>query len=308
MRMARLAKEGELTLENAMEIFENTTKVFEDEMYLNLLHNAKQPEVVRYVFSKSINMNPRERTKWICDILGKQISSFNQGKCELVPGEPQYEIALVCLEFLQKARRQWLNSSLDHPILDLVQNGNLALAEKLFECGFAIPDHIPGGVHLVKGDTSKILRYLVKHGFDMSGEEYSVYDLMKSKKIGASDFELYLKHGLDHYFKRIESNWLVLALQESCFGIAAVVYENGLRLRKYEHGKGMYREMQEQIDQFVKIMAKKKTLAKFKAWRFDRPGSPFAQIPEGLVIEMLEPIAELEKEIVLSELYARLYL
>lgn len=307
IRMYGLLSTGSETLENVQEVFENATDEFNDDFKaIDLLYGSVNAEVVKYVLSKSVNMDLHERAREVRNILQKKLEDNYYNNCELVPGEPEYEIVLACLEEIKNDNHPKLNAALDYNLERLVERGNLPLIKLFVESGFVLPSSICSGIANIKSNTVETINFLVEHGFDIRLDGQSFLDLMMSKYITAADFELYLKHGLPLDYKFVGSNWLELALKAGCVDIAELFFEKGLKLslRKLKSGY-IYTDMELNVSKFVHMMTMKKVFEKVKLMFIGNgeEDSILSYMPREMIHEMTMPLLEVEKNEFLKELY-----
>lgn len=325
MELFHAINNGQETLEQVQAVFEDAAyDSMEDLKDISFLEHSSRPEVISYLISKSVNVDPKERARLIRGILGRKLSDSNSGTCKLISGEPSYEIVLACLEEIKGDDYPGMNSVLVLNFGYLIADGNLDLAKKFVEAGFKIPPYIPGGIQRIKTNTAETIKFLIENGYDISREGHAVTDLMKAKKIDLADFQLYLDHGLPIDFTstskidRRHHNWLERALETGDFDIAMLVYRKGLRLslevrknasRKKKHGEeDFYSTIQDNIDLFIKRLAISacfdKTVKQMYTGNLD-PHSILSFVPTEIIGEMVLPLCEPDEEAAIDELFVQ---
>lgn len=296
---------GNMKLKEVQAVFDNASEDFDNDFNLILiLIGVEDADVVEYVLSKSVNMEPVERSQTIVRILQGKLWDE---KHQICPGTSAHKIVLNCLEEMKKCDyEQGGYSNLEYSFGCLLLEGNVEVAEKFLEVGMKIPSGLfPQNIRKNQIGT---INFLVKNGFDIRKEGKTIMNTMKSRELTVADFEFYISHGLPLEYKFVNRNWLELSLQFGRFDLARYVYKRGLRLSTTEHAGGLfYTEFQENIDQFIERLATQKTFTEIMKVLYIGnidTGSILSIMPLEIIHVVILPLCELpKKEEVVKELF-----
>lgn len=228
IRLYELMNTGAETLDQVQAIVENADEDFDTDFDgINFLDESCNPEVFEYVLSKSVNMEPSRRAMDIRKILGRKLSEYREGICQLVPGEAAYAIAMTCLNEIKGDNYPESNYMFAYNFGKLIEEGHLDLIKKLVEAGFKLST-TSIIIRNIKNNIVETINYIVEHGYDLSNDFWSIHSLMESRKLSPSDFELYLDHGLSLELNILGFNLLELVFQIDNREIAMALWSSTL--------------------------------------------------------------------------------
>lgn len=294
------------TLDQVRAVFENLTADFNNDYDgICLLTDCDNVGIVQYLFRKSVNMDPQKRAVDIRCILKSKFIDFRNNNCKLVPGEPAYEIVLMCLEEIKADGYSKLDPQIDYDMRTLIIEGKIELLIKFLEAGFKLPMAI-SPIQNIKENNSEMIRFLINHGLQISDECFSIQLLMECHEVTVSDFEFYLQKGMPLDYDFAGQNWLELALGTNNLDIAFLLYNKGLRLEKRRlQSVSYYGQIIVNIDILVKRVAVQTAfneVIKIICAGKQDGGSILAHIPMELIYEMAKPLCSLYEVAIGKEL------
>lgn len=297
---------GHRNFEKVKAIFERADSNFNNNFdELEILKESNNPEIVQYVLSKSVNMNPKERAKKIQDLLKHRL--FYSRHDQLTPGQPGFAIAVTCLNEMKDGGPLEINEDMKCGFQDLLREGNLALVKEFVEAGFKLPSDLSFPIEDIENNPAETIQYLIENGFDISKEGHGIFHLMEAKKISLSDFKFYLDHGLPLDYENWRHNWLSIALKTDYFDIAEFLFKKGVKLFKRYANDGVYSGIQDKIDTLIHRLAMPVAFdeaAKLVyAGNLD-DGSILSSLPKEMMIrELIMPFYETHFEKFSNDLY-----
>lgn len=300
--MDRLIREGTVTLENVKAIFEeNVADAPEVKLTsINFVGELEDPEVVKYVLSKCANMKKSHRAIDVRKILTEKISANYVGHLNLDQGSPEYEIVVALLESIKGHCYSGQDFLFPFDYNDLVFAGNVPLLEKFVEAGFKIPFD----VYLNSINTNKLqtIKFLVKHGYNINAGARVLRDLVQSNEVSLDDFKYFVDHGLELECQFFRTNWLVTAFETGRIDLVWFICDKGIKLSKQDY---MTDEGEKNVEKLVHDLAIGNAFVKyhlmFAGQKYGEEDLEY--MPKELVLQIIKPIYEAERETILGKLY-----